>query len=69
MGVHNDKADMEIVNSDIPVHEKSISFNVNYTTYNYLGKLVKLDKSETFVLQSFKLPLQTPIPSCSFRQD
>ena len=59
MGVHDDKADMKIVNSDIPIHEKSISFNVNYTTYNNLGNLVKLDKSESFVLQSFKLPLQT----------
>lgn len=59
MGVHDEKSDVKIVNSDIPTHEKSVEFNVNYTTYNNLGKLVKLDKSESFVLQSFKLPIRS----------
>lgn len=59
MSVHNEKSDRCIVNSDIPKPENSIPFDINYTTYNSLGKLVKLEKKESFLLQSFRLPLQT----------
>lgn len=57
--VHNKKNDLAINKSDIPSSEKSMKFSVNYKELNGNGILEKSKDKESFVIQSFKLPLTT----------
>lgn len=57
--IHNKDADQFIVKSDIPSSEKSMKFSVNYKELNSKGILEKSKDKESFLIQSFKLPLTT----------
>lgn len=57
--VEDEQAALSITNDDIPKHEYSIPFKVNYTKYTRTGQHIKTSKTEDFKLQSFKLPVKT----------
>lgn len=56
--IHNAKEDKHITNDDLPSIDKNFSFTVNYRKLNEKGKLLEINKKESFLVNSYKLPIK-----------